>query len=392
MPIYKPVPNPFALVATGTVAVLFGLSVLLSLPSLGIESGAGPATGAEGSRVLVAWTAGGLPDHLPEAARKLPGVADVAVVRGGTGWISAWAPTGAAVPLGPPPGYLVPVDVAVVEPEHFSRFLPEAERARFRDLLSRGGILGRTGAGLRGIESAGSLQFGPTAVPIAGVLADDLVRNHEVVVPVDRGAALRLMRARYMLVGLSPEGSAERVEEGLRRLAPPGARMGVRKSGNPSAGSVLSLGQIKARFGEFPGRPGAGVAIHIDPAWVFSHTVEAPFPIVGIARCHREVVPQLMEVLSEIEAKGLGHLISRSDFGGCFAPRFIRSGADAGISHHAWGIAFDINVSGNLYGHEPTLDHRIVEVFEKWGFVWGGRWLVPDGMHFEYVKPPARRR
>jgi hypothetical protein len=29
------------------------------------------------------------------------------------------------------------------------------------------------------------------------------------------------------------------------------------------------------------------------------------------------------------------------------------------------------------------MDPRIVEIFDRWGFVWGGRWSTPDGMHFE---------
>jgi hypothetical protein len=28
-------------------------------------------------------------------------------------------------------------------------------------------------------------------------------------------------------------------------------------------------------------------------------------------------------------------------------------------------------------------------VFERWGFVWGGTFIVPDGMHFEYRREPA---
>jgi hypothetical protein len=31
----------------------------------------------------------------------------------------------------------------------------------------------------------------------------------------------------------------------------------------------------------------------------------------------------------------------------------------------------------------------MVAVFERWGFIWGGTFILPDGMHFEYRRPPA---
>jgi hypothetical protein len=35
------------------------------------------------------------------------------------------------------------------------------------------------------------------------------------------------------------------------------------------------------------------------------------------------------------------------------------------------------------------MDPRIVRIFQKWGFLWGGRFLTPDGMHFEYGSHPT---
>jgi hypothetical protein len=29
------------------------------------------------------------------------------------------------------------------------------------------------------------------------------------------------------------------------------------------------------------------------------------------------------------------------------------------------------------------MDPRVVEIFQRWGFNWGGLWERPDPMHFE---------
>jgi hypothetical protein len=28
-------------------------------------------------------------------------------------------------------------------------------------------------------------------------------------------------------------------------------------------------------------------------------------------------------------------------------------------------------------------------IFERWEFTWGGRWLLPEGMHFELFDSPG---
>jgi hypothetical protein len=64
------------------------------------------------------------------------------------------------------------------------------------------------------------------------------------------------------------------------------------------------------------------------------------------------------------------------------------------LSAHSFGIAVDINVDVSNYWRWEMNEHalvyrnripfQIVEVFEKHGFIWGGKWYHYDTMHFEY--------
>ncbi len=69
-----------------------------------------------------------------------------------------------------------------------------------------------------------------------------------------------------------------------------------------------------------------------------------------------------------------------------------RSVFDTGArSMHAWGAAIDLNVAFADYwvwakGRPYTnrIPFAIVDVFERHGFIWGGKWSHFDTMHFEY--------
>ncbi|MDQ3972985.1 MAG: M15 family metallopeptidase, partial [Actinomycetota bacterium] len=124
--------------------------------------------------------------------------------------------------------------------------------------------------------------------------------------------------------------------------------------------------------------------IQIDAGWVRRNIVSAPMPILrGNVLCHRLMIDQLRGALQEIADRGLAHLIDPSQYGGCWVARHIDWSPSKPLSMHSWGLAVDLNVSTNGLGRIPTMDPRIVEVFDRWGFVWGGRWRRPDGMHFE---------
>jgi len=60
------------------------------------------------------------------------------------------------------------------------------------------------------------------------------------------------------------------------------------------------------------------------------------------------------------------------------------------LSVHAFGIAIDINTQYSNYWQWNGMKYKnqipieIVEIFEKHGFIWGGKWYHYDTMHFEY--------
>jgi hypothetical protein len=68
-----------------------------------------------------------------------------------------------------------------------------------------------------------------------------------------------------------------------------------------------------------------------------------------------------------------------------------RTVADTGEpSMHSWGAAIDLNAVRAAYWLWPravaaeTLPAQIIDIFERHGFIWGGKWLHYDTMHFEY--------
>ena len=65
---------------------------------------------------------------------------------------------------------------------------------------------------------------------------------------------------------------------------------------------------------------------------------------------------------------------------GCYCYRNIRD-TDR-LSDHAHGTAIDINAHGNGYGEQPTQNPIITWCMKQAGFLWGGDWSTPDGMHY----------
>ncbi|HEX2024787.1 MAG TPA: M15 family metallopeptidase [Actinomycetota bacterium] len=377
--------------AAGLVA---GGALVLSLPVPGVPDGGGPSRRPspviEPARVttLLAWTPGGLPSGYVGQVRDLRAVRAAVAVNSGVAWLDAWEDADGRTHR-PRRGFRIPIEVASVHPATYARFLPPGDRER---LTGAGTVLvGRTFADAHDVDAGSTLRFGGVTLHVDGVIDDELVGAHEVVVSDDMGPGLGITRPRYMLVA-PRTGTAARVEGVLRRLVPPGIRVRVRAPGETPVfrhgDAVLAPVRVKEVFGEFAARQLDGGLLEPDPAWVKANIRTGRVPILGPIRCHRLVIPLIRAALEDLVRRGLGHLVDPADYGGCYFPRYIARNPASSISNHSWGIAIDVNVSQGLPGRQPTIDRRVVQAFEAQGFKWGGEFLIPDGTHFEFIRFP----
>jgi D-alanyl-D-alanine carboxypeptidase len=95
--------------------------------------------------------------------------------------------------------------------------------------------------------------------------------------------------------------------------------------------------------------------------------------------------------LDELPDEMMKYLIPHS---GSYNCRLI-AGTDR-MSMHSYGAAIDLNTEYTTYWqwHKPSnggyyfwtneIPMEIVAIFEKHGFIWGGKWYHYDTMHFEY--------
>ena len=152
------------------------------------------------------------------------------------------------------------------------------------------------------------------------------------------------------------------------------------RDAKPNKNWVLPTALVKNYFGDFQIKEKDGTWIIVEPAWRNENIERKEMPIIGRATCNKIMWKPLLGALNQVIDEGLENTLYKEEFqksGGCYAPRRInRFNAGGSISRHAWGIAIDINVKS---GYHP----RVVEIFNEWGFAWGGTWTSPDEMHFE---------
>ncbi len=368
-------------------------------PMRDVSLGSLPVTVAEAPTTFLAWVPRGLPEGFARDAAQVPEFDEVAVVAEGIAWLRrSWSASGDLVDQ-PTRPFRIPLDTAAIDPATFGAFLPPADRQALAAVANGDAILGATSAALRGLGPGAILELKPDVrVRIAAVLPDELVGAAEVVVSRTTARRIGIVRDRYLLVHPQPGtvlGTGD-VKAELRPLLPVELEVNraiqVRAPGDTpffrAGDAVLPPVLVKSVFGEFAARPDPDRAgwLEVDPLWEQDHITGVHLPAIGTVSCHRGLLPQLRGAMHELASRGLRGLIRT--YHGCYVPRFIGLDSENLLSHHSWGIAFDVNLVGNYRGQIPNQPAELVEVLERWGFVWGGSWLVPDGNHFEYHRTP----
>ncbi len=385
------------------VAALLGLIIgagamletqRVPVPPAGVDEPTTPrlaeAASAPSERVLLVWASRRLPAGLAARLRAVPGISSVTTVQGDLVGLAKSTTAERRSVHSPRKGMVIPLDAIAFDPATYPSFLPVSTRTAFRHLGPREALLGATSARLRRLGTGGRLLIGGSRwLTVAGVVDDSLVGGAELALTSAGGSAAGIRTDRYLLVTYRTERA--KIETAIRARLQAGLGLRFRGPGETpffrNGDAVLPQALVKERFGEFAYRPGPGRAFTQDAVWEAGNIVTARMPILGRVRCHRALMRALHGALSELQQRNLGGLVDPSGFGGCWNPRLIRVGA--GISRHAWGAAVDLNTRGNPTGLESAQDPRLVEIMRRWGFTWGGDWLIPDPSHFEYLQAQA---
>jgi hypothetical protein len=324
------------------------------------------------AQTFLVWSTGGLPPELTDGLTDR--FDDLSIVLGDV------------VELDDEGGAVVPLDALGVDPVAHRPFDPGTTMAPLRPGTA---VLSETSARVRGVSIGDSLVVSGHEFEVVAVAPDHHVAAAEVVFHRDDG---QVSTPRFALIAsdLARDGFEAVVRELYDGPAPLRIRTQAETPWLRHGDAVLPQVYLKEALGEFTYTERSGSEFVQDPAFHDQHIVTGNVPLVGVVECHRTVMGMLEGALGQLAEEGSGHVVDPDGYAGCWYPRFTRTvtGAPSGLSRHSWGAAVDINAPANPMGSEGTQDPRLIEVMQEWGFTWGGDWLIPDPMHFEYGLPP----
>lgn len=300
-----------------------------------------------------------------------------------------------------PAGFRIPMALTAIDPDSYLATLSAATAPGDRDAVGSlqpgEAIISESAARMRGIGPGGQLDLvGAEELLVTAIVADG-VGQGEVLVHLGERDRLGLGESGALIVRhvAAPGADTTALGEAIGAIADDD---GVRvfdaggHGGDADAPLILSLPDVKHRFGEFAYRPRRNQReIDIDPDWVDANIVDIELPVLGTVRCHHRIADDLRAAMDEIVASGFDDWIDPGSYGGCYYPRHIDTTRD-NLSRHAWGIAIDINVDLSRDDLGPVPPDPIIQAFARHGFRWGGDFIQPDNHHWEWIGPAATSR
>jgi hypothetical protein len=374
-----------------TVIALWMLAVAAGAYAPGVARASRPDRLWQPPAYLV-WRTGGFRAGIGPKLASMQGVERSVVVAGDEAWMRRSVRKTGSIVDQPPAPFRIPIDTMAVKGKDYVPFVPGAYRDVVLQAFAQGeGVLGQRSATLRRLKIGDRMVFGSTRVVVGAIVPDEVASWSELLVPRPLGVALGVTTPRFALLQTVGSPTRKALAGRVLRLAGPGYPISVRAPGTArfrrQADSTWPQILMKEGFGEFaarpyPGRPGY---LQMSSAFVRQHLATRSVPLLGRTTCNAAVFPALIGAMNDLRRRGLAGLIHNS--AGCYAARTVMRRANGPISHHAWGGAVDINSLANPYGAPPHQDPRLVAIMADHDFTWGGRWTVPDGMHFEYEVP-----
>lgn len=390
------------------VLLIAALSVAGAIPvlALGNSSVSAPVTAVEPAvripgpsgpdvDVVTIFNSGALRSDI--AARALA----ASEAAGGTAAIGRSASTGmqrvrrgSTIVQQAPLGYAYPMGTTILPTHVVSNIMGLSVAA---NLTATDIVMSARTASLRGAQAGDVVDLvaangSVLAFTIAEVVPDEITGGTELLLSLAAGDRLGVTRlSRIVLWGFDSRAAlnAELVRQNLISTS-----IRVRRSWDPpDPDFTLGMARTKAALGEFFYRVNPSGSVSIDTVWKNANISSGSIGQLRLQTgCHNLVRDALTNAMNEVIASGLEYTINyehANTAGGCYLARFSRQSPNSSIgflSRHTWGMAIDTNTIGSCQGcAPPDMDCRTVRIFRKHGFAWGGNFLTPDGMHFEWV-------
>ena len=287
------------------------------------------------------------------------------------------------------------VTYAAVDPATFWRFTPPgtAQTPAVWERVAKGEIAVEPAIGRKLEQKDGFMKLGNEAdaqtVHIgayAEILDPTKAKRIDAVVNYKWAEKLGMRKDNAMLVAMGSR-SPQSIRKQLQKYA--GTKASVQILGpdldiGATQTAFLTGGNVAAAVGSFSYKANPDGTVRPAQSWVSANIRTEEMPIIGTVTGHRVMLPQLKAALSEVVTSKLSKAIYTYD--GCYVPRFIGHDPSRGLSFHTYGTAIDLNAADNYRGIAGKMDRRVVAIFKKWGFAWGGDWNYTDPMHFELAQ------